>query len=125
MGVSMSMEKLWAITQGVNRRFPNGNHPFQIMARLLEESGELAQIVNHFEGTGIKWEKYGQPDKAKLAKEIMDVLRCALQAAIFYGVQQELETTIHDSYEKMRAEGIIQDTGVQDNTGPKDDTTHA
>lgn len=35
-------EKLLAITHGLNRRFPDGNHPFQIMTRLLEESGELA-----------------------------------------------------------------------------------
>jgi NTP pyrophosphatase (non-canonical NTP hydrolase) len=121
----MTMEKLLAITHGLNRRFPNGNNPFQIMARLLEESGELAQMVNHFEGTGIKSEKYGQPDKAKLAKEIMDVLRCGLQVAIYYGVERELETTIHDSYEKMRAEGIIQATGFAHETSPEDDTQRA
>lgn len=43
------MEKLYAITRGLNHRFPNGNDPFQIMPRLLEEGGELAQLVNHFE----------------------------------------------------------------------------
>ena len=46
----MTLEKLYAITHGLNRRFPNGNDPFQIMTRLLEESGELAQMVNSTTG---------------------------------------------------------------------------
>jgi NTP pyrophosphatase (non-canonical NTP hydrolase) len=110
MGVPMTLDKLFAITYGLNRRFPDGNDPFQMMTRLLEESGELAQMVNHFEGTGIKIDKYGQPDKAKLAKEVMDVLRCGLQIAIYYGIEADLEARIHESYEKMRAEGLIDKT---------------
>ncbi len=104
----MTMKKLYAITHGLNRRFPNGNSPFQIMTRLLEESGELAQMVNHFEGEGIKLEKYGPPDKNKLAKEIMDLLRCSLQVAIYYGIERELEAKIDESYKKMREEGLIE-----------------
>ena len=100
----MTFEKLFAITHGLNRRFPQGNDPFQIMTRLLEESGELAQMINHFEGTGIKREKYGTPDKRKLAKEVMDVLRCSLQVAIYYGIEKELEARIKESYETMKAD---------------------
>ncbi|HET9914628.1 MAG TPA: hypothetical protein VFQ13_22225 [Anaerolineales bacterium] len=96
----MTTEKLFAITRGLNRRFPNGNDPFQIMKRLLEESGELAQMVNHFEGAGNQAKKYGLRDKAKLAKEIMDLFRFGLQVAIYYGVEQELEAKINESYEK-------------------------
>ena len=105
----MKLEKLYAITLGLNRRFPDENDPFQMMTRLLEEDGELAQMVNHFEGTGIKQEKYGLPDKTKLAKEVMDLLRCTLQIAIYYGVEAELENKINDSYEKMKIEGSIQE----------------
>ena len=103
----MMFERLLAITRGLNRRFPDGNDPFQMMTRLLEESGELAQMINHFEGTGVKLQKYGAPDKSKLAKEVMDVLRCGLQVAIYYGIEKELETKIVDSYEKMKAEGLL------------------
>lgn len=105
----MNFSKLYAITHGLNRRFPTGNTPFQMMTRLLEESGELAKMVNHFEGTGIKLDKYGAPDKAKMAKEIMDLLRCGLQVAIYYGLEQELEKRIDESFEKMKAEGLITD----------------
>ena len=105
----MTMEKLYAITHGLNRRFPDGNDPFQMMTRLLEESGELAQMVNHFEGTGIKREKYGTPDKAKLAKEVTDLLRCSPQIAIYYGIEDDLENKINESYETMQNEGLIRD----------------
>ena len=106
----MNLEKLYAVTRGLNHRFPEGNEPFQMMTRLLEESGELAQMVNHFEGTGIKQEKYGLPDKSKLAKEVMDLLRCALQVSIYYGIEEELERKINESYEKMKADGLIQES---------------
>jgi len=106
----MKLEKLYAVTQGLNRRFPNGNNPYQIMTRLLEESGELAQMVNHFEGSGIKREKYGEPDKSKMAKEILDLLRCGLQVAIHYRLESDLEAIINGSYEKMRDEGLIEDS---------------
>jgi len=103
------LEELLTIAEGMRRRFPKGNDPFQMMTRLLEECGELAQMVNHFEGTGIKREKYGTPDKAKLAKEVMDLLRCSLQIAIYYGIEDDLEKKINESYEKMENEGLIRD----------------
>jgi NTP pyrophosphatase (non-canonical NTP hydrolase) len=102
------LEKPFAITRGMNHRFPRGNDPFQMMTRLLEEAGELAQQVNHFEGSGVKLEKHGPPDRAKLAKEIMDVLRCTLQVAVYYGVEAEVEATLETSYQRLLSEGHIQ-----------------
>lgn len=89
---------LWAITQDLNHRFPAGNQPYQIMTRLLEECGELAQQVNHFENSGVKQQKYGAPDPAHMAKEIKDVVRCALQLALYYGIEAEVEATFEQSY---------------------------
>jgi NTP pyrophosphatase (non-canonical NTP hydrolase) len=101
------MQRLLAINIGLVCRFPDHNEPFQIMTRLLEECGELAEQVNHFEGTGVKREKYGEPDKAKLAKEVQDVLRCVLQIAHHYGIERELEASIENSYQRLKAEGFI------------------
>jgi NTP pyrophosphatase (non-canonical NTP hydrolase) len=101
------MDKLSLISKGLNLRFPAGNTPYQIMTRLLEECGELAQQVNHFEASGIKRQKHGEPDKAKLAKEVMDVLRAAYQIAFYYDIEQELQTTIEQSYVQMVREGLI------------------
>lgn len=94
------LEPLWAITSDLNRRFPNGNEPFQIMTRLLEECGELAQQVNHLEGSGLKVAKHGVPDSAHLAKEVKDVIRCALQIAIYYGIEAEVRQRFNNRMER-------------------------
>lgn len=100
-------EKLYHIVEGLNRRFTDGNDPFQIITRLCEEAGELAKEVNHFEGTGVKVQKHGAPDRAKLAKEVQDVLRAALSIARYYGIEDELAFSIDDSYEKLVRDGYI------------------
>lgn len=104
----MNLDKLPAVTVALNRRYPTGNEPFQIMTRLLEEGGELAEQVNHFEGSETKRKKYGEPDRAKMAKEVMDVIRCALQVAMYYGIEKELEMAIDSSYARAKAEGLIE-----------------
>jgi len=63
--------------------------------------------VNHFEGTGIKQLKLGQPDRGKLAKEVQDVIRCALQVAQYYGIRSELEASIARSHEALKSGGLI------------------
>ncbi len=102
------LDKLLPITKGLNRRFADGNEPFQIATRLLEECGELAKEINHFEGKGIKRQKYGEPDKAHLAKEVQDVIRAALQIALYYHIEDELQSSIDLAYGKMKSEGLIE-----------------
>ena len=101
-------DKLIAITRGYARRFPEGDDPFQMMTRLLEECGELAQQVNHFESSGVKREKHGEPDKAALAKEVKNVLTRTLRVAQYYGVEKELEDSIEWSYRWLKEEGYIE-----------------
>jgi caffeoyl-CoA O-methyltransferase len=100
--------KLVAITAGYAHRFPEGDDPFQIMTRLLEECGELAQQVNHFEGSGVKREKHGEPDRAALAKEIKQTIVGALRVAQYYGVEKELEDSIAWSHRRLKEEGHIE-----------------
>jgi caffeoyl-CoA O-methyltransferase len=102
------VDKLIAITGGYAHRFPDGDEPFQMMARLLEECGELAQQVNHFEGSGVKQAKYGEPDRASLANEIKQAVVCALRVAQYYGVEKELENSIEWSYRRLKEEGHIE-----------------
>jgi predicted O-methyltransferase YrrM/NTP pyrophosphatase (non-canonical NTP hydrolase) len=101
------VDKLVALTKGYAHRFPEGDDPFQITTRLLEECGELAQQVNHFEGSGVKREKHGEPDKAALAKEIKQTVVGALRVAQYYGVEKELEDSIAWSYRRLKEEGHI------------------
>ncbi len=102
-------EAVYRIVDGLNERFPGGDTPFQIITRLCEEAGELAKAVNHFEGTGIKMQKYGEPDKVNLAKEVQDVLRATFSIARYYGIEEELRASIDDSYRKLEIEGFIRE----------------
>ena len=102
-------DMLYRVVDGLNERFPAGDTPFQIIARLCEEAGELAKAVNHFERTGVKIQKYGEPNRAELAKEVQDVLRAALSIARHYGIEQELRASIDASHQKLKDEGFIKE----------------
>jgi len=106
-------QKLAAVNQVLKRRFPDGNQPYQIMTRLLEEAGELAKEVSHFEGSGIKREKYGPPDRDHIALEIKQVLLVTLQIAAYYQLEPELMASIEQSYLRIRAEGMLEEEPVR------------
>lgn len=88
------MERFYRMARGANRRFPGGNEPFQIVTRLLEECGEIAAEVNLWEGSGRKCEKHGAPQKENLANEIRQAMVALTQLALYYGVEEQLETQI-------------------------------
>ncbi len=101
------MEKLYLLAKGYTNRFPGGNEPYQITTRLLEECGEVASEVNHFEKSGIKSLKHGEPSKQHLADEIKQAVNALMQLAVYYNVENELEKSIDISLEKMKNEGLI------------------
>lgn len=101
------MKKLILLAKGQMKRFPEGAEPFQMATRVLEECGEVASEVNHFEGSGVKRLKHGEPSKAALAGEIRQALAALMQLAVYYGAEEELERSIDDSLHRMREEGLI------------------
>jgi NTP pyrophosphatase (non-canonical NTP hydrolase) len=101
------MDKLYLLAMGLNKRFPDGNTPYQIATRLAEECGEVASEVCHFEGSGIKKQKRGEPNKQDMAGEIKNVLSAVMQLAIYYDVTEELEKSIDASLERLKTEGLI------------------
>jgi NTP pyrophosphatase (non-canonical NTP hydrolase) len=105
-GIGM-LERLIAVTIGYSRKFPDGNEPFQMMTRLLEECGELAQQVNHFENSGVKRAKHGEPSKMKMAEEVQDVLCCAFQVAQHYHIEAELEAALERAYQSLKTQGFV------------------
>ena len=101
------MEKLYQLAKGYTNRFPNGNDPYQITVRILEECGEVASEVNHFERSGIKTQKHGEPSKQHMADEIKQAVNALIQLAVYYRVEEELEISIERSLEIMRNEGLL------------------
>jgi len=98
--------KIKLINKGLIKKFGKED-PFRIMTRLAEECGELAAQVNHFEGSGIKNQKHGKPDRDKLAKEVQDVIRCTLQIVEHYGIEAELEKSVDKSIKSLKKEKLI------------------
>lgn len=105
----MDFDVLYKLTEGYNSKYPTGNDPFKISTRLLEEAGELAKEVNHHERTGIKIQKYGEPNQKTMAKEMRDVLQTVLSLTIHYNLKEELEDEITKTFEKFKADGFIKD----------------
>lgn len=95
------------MAKGMNKRFPDGNSPYEIMTRLLEESGEVAAEVNHFENSGTKCLRNGAPSKEKLAGEVRDVLNAVMQLILYYGIEEEVNEAIETSINRLTAEGYI------------------
>ena len=107
--MKIDFEQLLAVARGFGLRFPDSEDPFQMMTRLFEECGELAQQVNHFEGSGVKREKHGEPDRANLAKEIRDVLTCVARVIDHYHVEEEVAASIEWVYQRLKNEGFIEE----------------
>ena len=59
------MENFYKMVEASNKRFPDGVEPFQMAARLLEEAGEIAAEINHWENEH-KRKKRGEPCKKSL-----------------------------------------------------------
>ena len=97
------MERFYRMARGANLRFPGGNEPFQIVTRLLEECGEVAAEVNFWEGSG---RKRGAPQKENLANEIRQAMVALTQLALYYGVEEQLETQIEENLARLRTERL-------------------
>lgn len=106
------IEKLYKICEALENRFPNNRDPFRILARLMEESGELADQVHLFENVGRKQASGRVPDKMELAKEIKQVMLAALDMARCYGVEEQLARSVDESYKRAVAEGLIALSGA-------------
>ncbi len=94
------LDKIKLINDKLEKRFGKEDS-FRIMTRLLEECGELAQQINHFENSGMKKEKMGEPSKEKLAKELQDVIRCIMQISKHYNLEDKLEESIDKSLKEL------------------------
>ena len=102
------MDKLFELARLYTQQFPRGNDPYQIVSRILEECGEVAAEVNHFEKSGVKAEKMGEPKKENMAGEIKQAINALIQLAQYYDVEQELQDSIDASIERRKkALGMI------------------
>lgn len=95
------------LATGMNHRFPEGNAPYQIATRLLEECGEVAKEINRQENSGTKVQRHGAGSKEELAGEIRDAANALAQLTLYYGADRELSQAIAESLETLRGEGYF------------------
>ncbi len=108
MNRKIDINDIAKISDALNKKFPEGNDPFQIITRLAEEVGELATTVNHFERTGVKTKKLGEPTKERIADEAKDVIHVVLQLVRYYKIEKELEQEIKKSIKRLEKEKLIE-----------------
>ncbi len=101
------IQKIYKICEALEKRFPGNRDPFRILARLMEESGELADQVHLRESVGRKRESGRMPDDMALAKELQDILTAVLDMSRYYGIENQLEQQVQKSYERAVKEGLI------------------
>lgn len=67
-------------------KYPKRNGAFERVVHLAEETGEVAEQVNIWAGTGLKRQKHGAFQPQNLAVEISDVMRVAVGIALEFGI---------------------------------------
>ena len=101
------IQKLYKICEALESRFPGESDPFRILARLMEESGELANQAHLRESVGRKRDVHGDPDDDNLAKELQDIMTAVLDIARHYGIESGLEACVDASFRQAVSEGLI------------------
>lgn len=100
-------DRVLLVVLAQRRQFPGGGEPFKMVTRLAEECGEVAAEVQRWEGEGLKQAKGGPPDRSSLAKELMDVLSCALTIADHYELIDDLQARIELSISRAAKDGWL------------------
>lgn len=95
------------IAQGYADRFPDGDTPLRILARLTEELGETASAVAHLERHGAKVAKHGEPALDDLAAEVEDLVQNAFALLRHYGAGSQFDDAVLATLSRLRAEGHV------------------
>jgi len=103
----VNIDSFYKMVEASNKRFPEGVQPYQMATRLLEECGEVAAEVNHWEGSGLKRQKRGEPRKDFLANELRQAITELFKIAVYYSVEEELEESINQSLQRAKNENLI------------------
>ena len=85
---------LVATAQMMTVTYPKTHGAFERVVQLAEETGEVAEQVNIWAGTGLKRPKHGEFDPRNLAAELSDVMRVAVGIALEFGIVDLLDADI-------------------------------
>ncbi len=106
------LDDIWIHNIVLDRRWPGGHEPYKMVARLAEECGELSAEVQLWEGAVNKVQSLGEPVPEHTAKEVMDVIRVALQICSYYRLEGHLEACIDQALRFAVREGTISEEEI-------------
>ena len=92
-------------TRTLAARYPEDAGPFARLAKLTEETGEVAAQINIWAGSGLKRSKHGPFDARELAAELSDVLRAAVSIAVDLDILDLLSTEIRRRHSEILRPG--------------------
>ena len=94
------MKKIQMVAEAQTQRFPNGDNPFKILSRLLEESGEVAWEINHYERNGICLEKLNSERKSELVAETYQVMIAICQLIQYFNLEDDFKNRIEEVFQE-------------------------
>jgi NTP pyrophosphatase (non-canonical NTP hydrolase) len=95
---------LVATSQWLSVKYPKERGAFERVVQLAEETGEVAEQINIWAGTGLKRQKHGEFDPRNLAVELSDVMRVAVGIAVEFGIVELLGEQIRARHARAPAE---------------------
>ncbi len=102
-----TMEMLMKIADAQTKRFPAGENPYKNVCRILEEAGEVAWEINHYERKGISVEKGSFQDKENLVLEAFQLCEVTCQLLQYFDLTQTFKDFIEGTYNKYIDDGYI------------------
>lgn len=75
-----------ATAQRLTSKYPKRHGAFERLGQLTEETGEVAEQINIWAGTGLKRQKHGEFNPQHLATEVCDVIRVAVGIALEFDI---------------------------------------
>ena len=95
---------LVATSQQLTVKYPKKYGAYERVAQLAEETGEVAEQINIWAGTGLKRQKHGEFNPHNLALELADVMRVAVGIALEFGIVNSLVEQIRTRHAQVAEE---------------------
>lgn len=101
------LNKISLIAQAQSKRFPNGDEPFKIMSRLLEECGEVSWELNHYERANVSVERNCKDNKENIVNEAFQVVMVLNQLLQYFDLSEDFVNKIEMVYKEFQDKGYI------------------
>lgn len=105
------LTKVQQVAKAQTKRFPNGNEPFKIGCRILEEAGETIQQLNHYERWGVSTSEKSKEGKENIVKETYQVFIALSQLMQYFDLSIDLENHINEVYQEFIDREFLSDDG--------------